>query len=665
MHLLQFGLFRSFRRVGVAANVPAAYPPRARLWSPGRPQTTVSDQGAVSDRRSATQCHRRIDRQAFTHSAPRSFVSFHTLICGCRYGTEALPHARASSRRGYDPDGSIGLVRTIFSGIIPVPSPHRPRARAVRERARSSRMRSQQVEGGHRLDGWYLTRMGGRRSPSRTRSRPLVVGRWWTPTGSSVLGPVRCRAKIDTPPLNSIPDDIRTTEQIDHAIGALTSHVRTVVKRCEREVPASSDRRKFPPDILELIRAKNKALRRASAYPTPEYRSRARALQREVKARVQEFRNESWSDLMEEIRPSHKAFWKITKALKTEGYTPIPPLKRPDGSTALDDAEVAECIADSIETQCSHASPPHDTAHISRIEEEVLQKTSLEPRDDLTPVSLSEVQTLVKSLKTRKAPGLDGISNKAIKCFPQQLLSLLVAIFNACLQNCYFPPVWKEAEVIGIHKPGKPRDLPASYRPISLLSGLSKLYERLLKTRLTDHLLGKGLIIDDQFGFRPAHSCPQQVLRLVEYATEGFKRKNKTVAVFFDVAKAFDRVWHAGLVYKLYSLHVPDRLVLIIQNYLSNRHFTFRHERTHSTRESSSGLRSERSRYSALAATAPVRGRAVRCARVGHRRAALRCGLPHRVRVPRGPLPSFCYTTRPVRCMVVASRNPTWRCGSV
>ncbi|GBP26327.1 Probable RNA-directed DNA polymerase from transposon BS [Eumeta japonica] len=119
--------------------------------------------------------------------------------------------------------------------------------------------------------------------------------------------------------------------------------------------------------------------------------------------------------------------------------TLIPPLKRPDGSIALDDAEVAECIADSIETQCSHASPPHDTAHISRIEEEVLQKTSLEPRDDLTPVSLSEVQTLVKSLKTRKAPGLDGISNKAIKCFPQQLLSLLVAIFNACLQNCYFP----------------------------------------------------------------------------------------------------------------------------------------------------------------------------------------------------------------------------------
>ncbi|GBP30561.1 Probable RNA-directed DNA polymerase from transposon BS [Eumeta japonica] len=387
--------------------------------------------------------------------------------------------------------------------------------------------------------------------------RPVIL-KWDLPTAGGLfpsakllIGKVSTALeKIDTPNLNSIPNDIASTDEIDLAIGALTNHVRTVVEESEREVPASSDRRKFPPDILELIRAKNAALRRASAYPTPEYRSRARALQREVKARVREFRNESWSDLMEEIKPSHKAFWAVTKALKTEGYTPIPPLKKPDNSEAIDDAEIAECLADSIETQCSHASPPHDIAHISRIEEEVLQKTSLEPKDDLAPVSLSEVQTLVKSLNTRKAPGLDGISNKAIKCFSIPLLSLLVAIFNACIKNCYFPPAWKEAEVIGIHKPGKPRDLPASYRPISLLSGLGKLFEKILKTRLSDHLLGKGLIIDEQFGFRPAHSCPQQVLRLVEYVSEGFETERSTVAVFFDVAKAFDRqtdISHLGM----------------------------------------------------------------------------------------------------------------------
>ncbi|GBP96593.1 hypothetical protein EVAR_62993_1 [Eumeta japonica] len=216
--------------------------------------------------------------------------------------------------------------------------------------------------------------------------------------------------KIDTPSLNSIPDDISTTNEIDSAIGALTRYVRTVVGRCEREVPTSSDSRKFPPDILGLIRAKNAAISRVSAYPTPEYRFRVRALQREVEAR------------------------KVTKALKTEGYIPIPPLKRPDNSVALDDAEIAECLADSVEVQCSHAFPPHDIAHFNLTKEEVLLKTSLEPKDYLPPVSNSEVQTLAKTLNTRKAPGLNDISNKAIKCFSLPLLGLLVATFSACLK---------------------------------------------------------------------------------------------------------------------------------------------------------------------------------------------------------------------------------------
>ncbi|GBP98329.1 Nucleic-acid-binding protein from transposon X-element [Eumeta japonica] len=110
-------------------------------------------------------------------------------------------------------------------------------------------------------------------------------------------------------------------------LGGCRHPLWTVVEKCEREVSASSDRRKFPPDILELIRAKNKGLRRASAYPTPEYRSRARALQREVKARVQEFRNDGWSDLMEEMSRLTKRFGKSPKRSKRRGILLYPRLK--------------------------------------------------------------------------------------------------------------------------------------------------------------------------------------------------------------------------------------------------------------------------------------------------------------------------------------------------
>ncbi|GBP16232.1 hypothetical protein EVAR_93603_1 [Eumeta japonica] len=103
-----------------------------------------------------------------------------------------------------------------------------------------------------------------------------------------------------------------------------------------------------------IDKSKNAALRRERISHS-RVQIQARALQREVKARVREFRNESWSDLMEEIKPSHKAFWAVTKALKTEDI-PLYPHSKPDNSVAIDDAEIAECLADSIETQCSHAS---------------------------------------------------------------------------------------------------------------------------------------------------------------------------------------------------------------------------------------------------------------------------------------------------------------------
>ncbi|GBP40531.1 Probable RNA-directed DNA polymerase from transposon BS [Eumeta japonica] len=127
-----------------------------------------------------------------------------------------------------------------------------------------------------------------------------------------------------------------------------------------------------------------------------------------------------------------KRFGQLPKRSKPRDI-PLYPTQKPDNSVAIDDAEIAECLADSIETQCSHASSARHRSYQSH-RGRGSPKTSLEPKDDLAPVSLSEVQTLVKSLNTRKAPGLDGISNKAIKCFSIPLLSLLVAIFNACIK---------------------------------------------------------------------------------------------------------------------------------------------------------------------------------------------------------------------------------------
>ncbi|GBP27883.1 hypothetical protein EVAR_14072_1 [Eumeta japonica] len=168
----------------------------------------------------------------------RSWV-FHTLVlkgAGAGRRTYFLPQARASSRRGYDPNGSIEMVRTIFfwhyaGAVATSPAGARgPRARAVVAHAQPA------GGGGHRLDGWYLTRMGGRRSPSRTRSRPLVVGRWLSthptaaaraarvggprPTTSSFCPQSRCQSGAYAGPLAGARVTAHAQPQVEGGIRA-------------------------------------------------------------------------------------------------------------------------------------------------------------------------------------------------------------------------------------------------------------------------------------------------------------------------------------------------------------------------------------------------------------------------------------------------------------
>ncbi|GBP23144.1 hypothetical protein EVAR_13165_1 [Eumeta japonica] len=124
--------------------------------------------------------------------------------------------------------------------------------------------------------------------------------------------------EIYTPALNNTPDIIETTDEINSAIGTFTNHIKTVIEKSSRVVPAYIDHRKLPADALEMLKAKNAALHHAYAYLTRENKTRARALQLSVKARIMQVKNEEWSYLMEDITLTHQA---VTKCFKTKKKT--------------------------------------------------------------------------------------------------------------------------------------------------------------------------------------------------------------------------------------------------------------------------------------------------------------------------------------------------------
>ena len=182
-----------------------------------------------------------------------------------------------------------------------------------------------------------------------------------------------------------------------------------------------------------------------------------------------------------------------------------------------------------------------------------------------------EVREAIRGLKVGRAPGQNGIPNRALKHLPQRAVSLLVRIFNVALRTHHFPAVWKHARVISILKPGKDPALNSPHRPISRLDTFGILFENILLARILSELSERGLMRDDQFGFQPRLSTSLQLSCLVERITRNFGEKRLTGAVFLDVANAIDTIWINGLLYKLMILNLPSYLVQTISSYLRGR----------------------------------------------------------------------------------------------
>jgi hypothetical protein len=135
-----------------------------------------------------------------------------------------------------------------------------------------------------------------------------------------------------------------------------------------------------------------------------------------------------------------------------------------------------------------------------------------------------EVQEAIRGLRVGKAPGPNGMPNRALKHLPQRAVSLLALIFNAVLTS-HFPTAWKHARVLSILKPGKDPALPSSYLPISLLETMAKLFGKILLAGILHEVNVRGLMRDEQFGFRPKHSTSLQLARLFERITRNFGEK--------------------------------------------------------------------------------------------------------------------------------------------
>ena len=171
-------------------------------------------------------------------------------------------------------------------------------------------------------------------------------------------------------------------------------------------------------------------------------------------------------------------------------------------------------------------------------------RTTLVPsRFPAGPILLTELESSILRLKSKSSPGEDGIHNLMLKNLPHSSRVLLLSLFNDFWSGVSpLPPSWSDVRVVPIRKRGKPDCIASSYRPISLLSTVRKVFERIIKSRLEWWLESSWFFVAEQVGFRRGRSTSDSLSVLYSDIMSSFASGGEATAVFLDIESAYDNV---------------------------------------------------------------------------------------------------------------------------
>ena len=370
------------------------------------------------------------------------------------------------------------------------------------------------------------------------------------------------------------------SNDINDNIDAINSVFLQMREKCARTFSVRA--RVLPLEIRQNIKLRKILLRRRKNAPSDLIR---RLLNKQynrvnhlVQRQIKDFDEAEEEKLATSIcdAKSTSEMWSLYNKYKNKNKSmcePENPLKNPDNTFTANSVEKCNEFARHLRSVHQTPDTPFFDNEFKREVDEGIRSIPVnsDEADVIGLVTVTHLRRLLQDTKQCSAPGEDMISYDLLKICQDSTLQVICNLFNQCLKKRIFPDIWKRAKVRMLLKPGKDKEQASSYRPISLLPCLGKLFERLINQHLVKALTEKQFINNAQAGFSKGRSSQEHLFRLAQGVSNGFKERNCTVALFVDVKAAFDSVWVNGLKHKIRQIGLPVQLEKLLFSFLDNR----------------------------------------------------------------------------------------------
>ena len=336
-------------------------------------------------------------------------------------------------------------------------------------------------------------------------------------------------------------------------------------------------------DLIKKVRkAKRRLNKRSDAKNYQDYTN----LMTQFKDAELRAKDKYLSDLVSMLNPKDpQKFWNIiNKSRKDQEKTIVQPIRKEDGSYAIDDDEIIVEMKkhygkESLDVKDNrpdwfHFVEKEVEAAVKSAKEDISRKIEDENFEN-SALDISEVTRAIEATNSRSAPSPEEkIFTILIQKGGDNLHQCMHFLFNKCWVNGVICKDFKKDPKILLPKAGKDDyNKVRAYRPITLESVIGKIFQRAVAERLRWKLEVFGGTASTQDAYRKQHSCVQTVTRLTNQLHEARMQKKHSAMIIMDFQSCFEKVWRAGLLFKALKIGINGKLLVYLHNYLTDRQY--------------------------------------------------------------------------------------------